>query len=172
MSEVVKVKRPVSVWLSQVLLILVLVFLFSFVLPDSIELGRPSFSPIDSSSLAWEMVGISIVLSCLAGLVGLTLRFKTSRFLVTAIFIGVLVWIFYNLSTDPKVRDILDRRPISYPLGFILVILTVSTPFFFLSLALMFSRKVKIFFDPSLIPQVDESAAIFDEPPPPPVFYE
>ncbi len=51
-------------------------------------------------------------------------------------------------------------------------VFTVSSPFVILALVLAFSGKVKMFFDPSLIPQVDESSAIFNEPPPPPTFDE
>ena len=41
-------------------------------------------------------------------------------------------------------------------------------PYLILSAFLLFSRKVKMFFDPSFIPQIDESSTIFHEPPPPP----
>ncbi len=104
MPEVVKVKRPVSVWLSQILIVLVFGLMTSFVISDLIESDSlPRFS--DSGSLFWEAVGYFWVACCVAGFLGMTFRLKFSRFLVIGLFVIIFGWFIVNYFTDPEIRD-------------------------------------------------------------------
>lgn len=172
MSEMVKAKRPVSVWLSMLLLFIILglfgAFFLAGILDPSDEATVPTFS--DSGSIVWELVGLSWITCCVAGFVGMIFKLKFSRFLVAALFVTVFIWYVFTYLSDPEIVDAWSNRDLGYNVAFLVFVFSVFFPFLVLAFILAFSRKVKLFFDPSLIPQIDESTAIFHEPPPPPRF--
>lgn len=74
--------------------------------------------------------------------------------------------------SDEEIRTVWANEDIVYTLGFFIGLFSVFLPFLFLALVLVFSRKVKMFFNPSLLLQIDALSTIFHEPPPPPRFDE
>lgn len=161
-------KRPVSVWLSQVLLIIVFVLsLLAIIYSIQIVVASRGATGVIQFDLIFILAWIIIWVISFDGMQ----RRKTyGRWLTVVMFfsIGVIMSAVF-FGTRPFQREYSFFVELAtYSLMFCIFVL----PFFVLALSLAVSRRVKMFFDPSLIPQVDESSAIFTDPPPPPRFDE
>jgi hypothetical protein len=169
MSEVVKAKRPVSVWLSQALLTVFLVLLVPFLIASYRTYERTGFAKF----IAVDYVLISSwFFLCIFSFVALVRRSKYGRWMAVAVFLGAVGFIlFMALKMPPHLDPDSGPGPVGLLLRIVLL-LALTVVMLILSGQLLFSRNVKMFFDPSLIPQVDDSSAIFHEPPPPPRFDE
>jgi hypothetical protein len=172
--EVVKMKRPLSVWFAQIILILLIIF-FVWMYSRVLDEQSPDFIGVildDPIRLARRLFGIVIGVACLTALVGLGIRAKVGRFLAIGVFLLISVLLTYGIATEFFVPDDFHEDQLVETMGKVIGILILLLPPSITALALIFSPKVKMFFDPSLIPQIDETSAIFKEPPPPPRFDE
>lgn len=167
MAEETQIKRPVSVWLSQALLTVFLVLLVLFLIYSYRTYERIGFAKF--FAVDYVLTSCWFVL-CIISFVALVRRSKYGRWTAVVVFLGAVGFILFMALKMPPLFDP-DFGP--GPVGFLLrmaLLLALAVIMLILSGQLLFSRKVKMFFNPTLIPH--ESSTVFNNPPPPPKFDE
>lgn len=153
-------KRPVSVWIAQILLGLYgAIFLFGtlFNLSEYRELyGYPQAMAIDLAIFN----GFMAVLF-LGALVSIAIRLSYGRWISIATFILSTVIVLYRFFTDPEA--VVTTSPIELAVVISPLMLLFVGPMALVTAAFLFSARVKSFF-------AGVAEETFTEPPPPPTF--
>ena len=145
-----KIRRPLTVWLSQALLLIVLIAIAFVIGAEIYENGlfpdEPFEVSIDPMNGLRRIVGGLFTLAFIAGFFGMAFRASWSRSLTAGTFLVFFLWFLVNFLTDAELRaDIRGDEPV-YQYLFISVFVLVFVPFLLLGLALAFGRKARLFF--------------------------
>lgn len=143
MSGIVKMKRPLSVWLSQVFVILVMIWSGRHALSFAIEAAN--MAGVEVLLRVDIFVAVLWTIACIVGFVGLALRKNFSRYLVSVLFILAVVFFFYlGFSVRLTPGAMASEVKANFVLALMLVVL--GAPPIILAIWLLFSRKAKDFF--------------------------
>jgi hypothetical protein len=149
-NHTLKIRRPLTVWLSQALLLIVLVAIAIAIGADIYEYGLLPAGPFEVSTD--PMDGLSNILEGLftiafiAGFFGMAFRARWSRLLTAGTFFVFFLWFVVIFLTDAELwADIQADEPI-YQYMFISLLILFFVPFPLLGLALAFGRKARLFF--------------------------
>lgn len=152
--ETTKLKRPPSVWMTQIVLILISLFLVAVVLYYVVDLLRYSgtqhkWSELRPLFLSFVAAVVVVVPSMLA-FVGLMLRKPFGRWLggIVLFFVAAICWLVMlgHILNSLSIRDAID---VLKALVRLFILIAVALPLTVLFGRLMFAQKVRQFFDPN-----------------------